>query len=115
MVDGPLVEWLVLAAQEASFAVQIASGKVPEPTRTIVLMALLGILLVGMLLIVGTMLGAHWVRRQGEHRRGPVVPPDVISPRPAPAATDPKKRNIANTGDTFTGDDTVSNDDTVVS
>ena len=115
MVDGPLVGWLVFAAQEASFAVQKASGKVPEPTRTIVLMALLGILLVGMLLIVGTMLGAHWVRRQGKFRRGPVVPPDVLSPRPAPSPTESKRHNVANTGDTFTGDDTVSNDDTVVS
>jgi hypothetical protein len=108
MVDGPLVEWLVFAAPEAS-------RKVPEPTRTIVLMALLGILLVGMVLIVGTMLGAHWVRRQGKFRRGPVVPPDVILPRPATPADDTKNRNVANTGDTFTGDDTVSNDDTVVS
>jgi hypothetical protein len=108
MVDGPVVDWLVFAAQEAS-------RKVPEPTRTIVLMALLGILLVGMVLIVGTMLGAHWVRRQGKYRRGPVVPPDVISPRPAPLATESKKHNVANTGDTFTGDDTVSNDDTIVS
>ncbi len=115
MVDGPLVEWLVFAAQEASFAAQKASGKVPEPTRTIVLMALLGILLVGMLLIVGTMLGAHWVRRQGKFRRGPVVPPDIISPRPAPPTPESKKRSVANTGDAFTGDDTVSNDDTVVS
>jgi hypothetical protein len=115
MVDGPLVAWLVFAAQESSFAAQKASGKVPEPTRTIVLMALLGILLVGMLLIVGTMLGAHWVRRQGKFRRGPVVPPDVLPPRPAPPVTESTKRNIANTGDTFTGDDTVSNDDTIVS
>jgi hypothetical protein len=115
MVDGPLLEWLVFAAQEAGFAAQKASGKVPEPTRTIVLMALLGILLVGMLLIVGTMLGAHWVRRQGKFRRGPVVPPDVLSPRTPPQPAPSKKRNFANTGDTFTGDDTVSNDDTVVS
>jgi hypothetical protein len=107
MVEGPLIEWMVFAAQEAN-------RKVPEPTRTIVLMALLGILLVGMLLIAGTMLGAHWVRRQGRFRRGPVVPADVISPRPSSQPTQSKKHNVS-TGDTFTGDDTVSNDDTIVS
>lgn len=95
---------------------QGADRKIPEPTRTIILMALLGIVLVGMMLIVATMLGAHWVRRQGRHRRGPVVPKDVITPRVAPPA-----RSSTNdvTGDvssaeTFIGDDTVRGDDTVV-
>ena len=50
--------------------------KLPPPTRAAVLMALLGIALVGLLLVVVILLGGHWVRRQGNFRRGPSVPPD---------------------------------------
>ena len=108
MVSDAIIVGVILAQQ--------VEQKVPEPTRTIILMALLGILLVGMLLIVGTMLGGHWVRRQGEIRRGPVVPTDVILPRAQP----PKRQTIdfgnqPNTGETFVGDDTIDTDDTVVS
>ena len=39
-------------------------------------MALLGIALVGMMLVVFILLGGHWVRRQGNFRRGSTVPPD---------------------------------------
>lgn len=94
---------------------QVAERKVPEPTRTIVYMALLGIVLVGLLLIAATMLGASWVRKQGYRRRN-VVPQDTFlrHKRPAPP------RAIQNgadrsSGDTLPGNDTKSNDDTVVS
>jgi len=62
---------LVLAQAEAA-------KEIPPTTRAIVLMALLGIVLLGMLLVVFILLGGHWVRRQGSHRRGPVVPPDLM-------------------------------------
>jgi hypothetical protein len=48
----------------------------PPPTRAAVQMALIAIGLVGMLLVVMVLLGGHWVRRQGTHRRGPSVPAD---------------------------------------
>lgn len=99
--------WLMLAAPEVT-------RKIPEPTRTIVIMALLGIALVGMLLIAGTMLAGHWVRRQGNFRRSPVVPKDVIVPRSAPSSRQPDMSGRS-TSETFSGDDTVGNDDTVVS
>jgi hypothetical protein len=107
-IPGMLVAARVVLAQ-------VAERNVPEPTRTIILMALLGIVLVGMLLIVATMLAGHWVRRQGSVRRGPVVPTDVIMPRAQPPRPVTNANNHGNTADTFTGDDTVSNDDTVVS
>ncbi len=53
------------------------SEKLPPPTRAIILMALLGILLLGLFLVVFILLGGNWVRRLGKHRRGPSVPPDV--------------------------------------
>lgn len=99
-----------------SLLAQVADPKVPEPTRTIILMALLAILLVGLLLIVGTMLGGHWVRRQGEIRRGPVVPTDVILPRAQQLRRQTlEPDNHSSTGETFVSDDTVGSDDTVVS
>lgn len=50
--------------------------KLPPPTRAAVLMALLGIVLLGMLIVAFILLGGHWVRRQGSVRRGPAAPPD---------------------------------------
>lgn len=57
------------------------SPKLPEPVRHSAYMALLGIALLGMLLIVGILLGGHWVRRWGDRRRRPAVPPDVLASR----------------------------------
>ena len=104
MVSKALLDALVVA--------QTLGRKVPEPTRTYVLMALLGICLVGLLLIAVTMLGASWVRKQGTFRRGPVVPPDTLLHKPnslKPVSED------GSTSETYTGNDTISNDDTVVS
>ncbi len=70
MVGVPKVPAAMLVAQSSG-------PTTPEPLRAILLMALLGIVLLGLLLVVGTMLGAHWVRRLGRFRRGPAVPPDV--------------------------------------
>jgi hypothetical protein len=98
---------LMIAAPEVA-------RKIPEPTRTIIMMALLGIALVGLLLVVGTLLGGHWVRRQGNVRRGPVVPKDVIVPRATPSNSRPDM-NGRSTSETFSGDDTVGTDDTIVS
>lgn len=70
----------MVVCQSAGTSVLIAQAgepSIPEPLRTILLMALLGIALIGFLLVVGTMLGAHWVRRLGRFRRGPAVPSDV--------------------------------------
>ena len=64
---------------------QVSEPTIPEPMRAILLMAILGIILLGLLLIVSTMLGAHWVRRLGEFRRGPAVPTDVTPLRPHPS------------------------------
>jgi hypothetical protein len=55
---------------------EAAREKLPPPTRAAVMMALLGIALVGLLIIVLILLGGHWVRRQGAFRRGRSVPPD---------------------------------------
>ena len=53
-----------------------AEGKLSPPASAAVLMALLGIALLGLFLIVVVLLGGNWVRKQGTHRRGPSVPPD---------------------------------------
>ena len=67
-----------------------AGAKLPPPTRAAALMALLGIALLGMLLVVIILLGGHWVRRQGSHRRGPSVPRD----RPPITGQMPEERTL---------------------
>ncbi|RIK75799.1 MAG: hypothetical protein DCC67_14830 [Planctomycetota bacterium] len=70
----------------APASVVLAAGeKLPPPTRAAVLMALLGIALLGMLIVAVILLGGHWARRQGSFRRGPSVPPDrtPLARRPA--------------------------------
>lgn len=52
--------------------------KLSPPASAAVLMALLGIALLGMLLVVVILLGGHWVRKQGKYHRGPSVPPDRL-------------------------------------
>jgi hypothetical protein len=69
--------------------------EMPPTTRTIAMMALLGIALLGMLLVVIILLGGHWARRQGNHRRGPVVPPDLILKKDPP----PAEPNLPKGGD----------------
>ncbi len=75
MVRTVATEWLLrLAPALAEAAAPVE--KLPPPTRAALFMAILGIALVGMFFIVAILLGGHWVRRQGSHRRGPSVPPD---------------------------------------
>ena len=50
--------------------------KLSPPASAAVMMALLGIALLGLLIIVVILLGGSWVRKQGNFRRGPSVPPD---------------------------------------
>jgi hypothetical protein len=75
----------------------------PEPVRQVAYMALLGIALLGMLLIVMTLLGGHWVRRLGGFRRRGGVPPDVMLPRPRvvapPCESDPSGESPPQAGE----------------
>ena len=57
----------LLAAQQAGDAV---IERLDPPRRAAVLMALLGLTLVGLFLITFIMVGAHWVRRLARHRPG---------------------------------------------
>ena len=86
------------------------SAKLPPPTRAAVQMALLGILLLGMLLVVFVLLGGHWVRRLGSHRRGPAVPSDMILGKPSrgdqPKSLSRPPRGEPGDGETMIPDDT---------
>ncbi len=75
MVNRPQTLMALFAEQE------VPSQTLPEPVQSIALMALLGIALLGMLMIVATLLGGHWVRRLGDRIRRPAVPPDVVAPK----------------------------------
>jgi len=103
---------LGLGVQQGRLLAQIAetSDKLPPPTRAAVMMTLLGILLLGMMFVVFVLVGGHWIRRLGSHRRGPAVPPDVMpgsSPKNSTPTIPPKLPNTKlNEGDTMIPDDT---------
>src|SRR6185437_10320837 len=62
------------SAKAMLFAAQQSSEPVLEqltpPRRAAVIMAFLGLTLIGLFLILFTMVGAHWVRRLARHRPG---------------------------------------------
>ena len=58
---------VLIAAQQTGDAV---IERLDPPRRAAVLMALLGLTLVGLFLITFIMVGAHWVRRLARHRPG---------------------------------------------
>ena len=68
----------LLSSLDVLLAQAEANPKLPEPIRAYALMALLGIALLGMFLVVIILLGGHWVRKIGNYRRGPSVPPDFV-------------------------------------
>ncbi|MEM8946534.1 MAG: hypothetical protein AAGD11_15280 [Planctomycetota bacterium] len=74
-------------------------------------MALLGIALLGMLMIVATLLGGHWVRRWGNGVRRRTLPPEVMIPRAStsPPEVDANMHNdsMPNDSDTSGGSDTT--------
>jgi len=85
--------WLWAQAQPAP--------QLPPTIKTAALMTLLGIALLGMLLVVFILLGGHWVRRIGSHRRGPVVPPDLVLKKDPPNEKPKLPDSERPTGETF--------------
>jgi hypothetical protein len=71
---------MVIGAHQfgVGFTVLFAAQKVGDagfdrldaPTRAVVVMALLGLTLVGLFLIAFVMVGGHWVRKLARHRPG---------------------------------------------
>ena len=80
--------------------------KLSPPASAAVLMALLGIALLGLLIVVVILLGGNWVRKQGNFRRGPSVPPDR-SPIPRRAPNDASAPSDETNASTQAGIDTV--------
>src|SRR5689334_7159976 len=72
MVVGTLLidagAWALFAAQQVGDAVL---ERINPPRGAAVVMALLGLTLVGLFLIAFVMIGGHWVRRLARHRPGP--------------------------------------------
>ena len=58
---------ILFAAQQAGDAVL---ERLDPPRRAAVVMALLGLTLIGLFLITFVMVGGHWVRRLARHRPG---------------------------------------------
>ena len=61
----------------AVFAAETTSPvleRLDPPRRAVVVMALLGLVLTGLVLITCVMLGAHWVRRLARHKPNDLLP-----------------------------------------
>ena len=71
---------LLLAAHDAAEPVL---ERIDPPRRAAIVMALLGLTLIGLFLIVLAMLGGHWARRLARHRPGQGRKPGIIEPTDA--------------------------------
>jgi hypothetical protein len=60
----------LLAANVGDNAATSVLERLDPPKRAAVVMALLGLVLTGLVLVTCAMLGAHWVRRLARHRPG---------------------------------------------
>jgi hypothetical protein len=85
------------------------SEKLSPPASAAVLMALLGVALLGLLIVVLILLGGNWVRKQGNFRRGPSVPPDrrPLSRRPSEGSPPAPAGGDENDAASHAGVDTV--------
>lgn len=107
MVDAALQRGILIAAEPSAVGDAAKTSSLPEPVRQIAYMALIGIALLGMLMIVATLLGGHWVRRWGDRVRSPTVPPDILIPRPSESKPPQPPQEPKNDGDTMGGSDTT--------
>ena len=60
------LSWLILAQEEVKPVLE----RIDPPRRAAIIMALLGLTLVGLFLIVLAMVGGHWARRLARQRPG---------------------------------------------
>lgn len=102
----PEVQIAMVSPLSSILLVAQSSAELPPPVRAVAMMALLGIVLLGLLLIASILLGGHWVRRLGGHRRGPSVPPDFIPKKTTPPSNPPAINTKLLNGETARIDDT---------
>ncbi|MEM8864658.1 MAG: hypothetical protein AAGF31_03835 [Planctomycetota bacterium] len=72
----------------ADLPVELPVERLDPPTRTAVMMALLGLVLLGLLLVACIMVGGRWLRRLARQRRPPREWPRKQQPWEEPIATD---------------------------
>lgn len=90
--------WLL--AEDPAPAEQIPWLQLDPPTRAMLLMTLLGLVLTGLGLILMTMLGARWVRREARSGKPPRKWPKWTAPR---ADGSPQQPPQASSSETMPG------------
>jgi hypothetical protein len=75
-----VIQLLAVSTNEA--AASSVLERLDPPKRAAVVMALLGLVLTGLVLVTCAMLGGHWVRRMARHRPGS-KPAQCVSRNPA--------------------------------
>jgi hypothetical protein len=91
MVKCFVVAYLIIALVQAEQPNKAPIERLDPPTRAAVIMTIFGLVLVGLTLVVGIMIGAHWVRRMARQRpRGlhPTTSAKPVGQRPLPSPAD---------------------------
>jgi hypothetical protein len=73
MVIGVGPNWLSLSLLAAEEAAEPLIEQLDPPRRAAVLMAILGLVLLGLALVACAMIGGRWVRRLARERQGPTT------------------------------------------
>jgi hypothetical protein len=73
MVTRSVLMSLPSVAQTTAEPAQTLLQRLDPYRSTAIVMALLGIVILGIFLVTMVMLGGHWVRRHARHRKGPTT------------------------------------------
>jgi hypothetical protein len=71
IVSGDIADFLVVAAIDAVEPAEPLLKQLDPPRRAAVLMAILGLVLLGIVLVACVMIGGRWVRHLARHEHGP--------------------------------------------
>jgi hypothetical protein len=71
IVGGEIVVYLVTAAIDTGEPAEPLIEQLDPPRRAAVLMAILGLVLLGIVLVACVMIGGRWVRHLARHEHGP--------------------------------------------
>ncbi|MGD9633388.1 MAG: hypothetical protein AB7G28_24475 [Pirellulales bacterium] len=89
MVTCPAANWCLFAASSATESAEPLIERLDPPRRAAVLMAILGLVLLGLALVACVMIGGRWMRRVARHQLGPTQNTSHIENRRLREALEP--------------------------
>jgi hypothetical protein len=89
MVSGSFASVFFATAIESAGPAEPLIERLDPPRRAAVLMAILGLVLVGLTLVACVMIGGRWLRRVARHQHGPTKNTSHVENRRLRAALEP--------------------------